>query len=184
MSITHPLRKRIPLFLGAEGPKNVELAARSFDGWFPMLLPPDRFDIYADALRVAPPGFEILQTLYMSTDGDRDAAMLPIRQNVALYVGGMGSREENFHKRVVERCGYGEAAQRIQDLWLGGRQKEAVQAVPDEFIEATSLVGSREQLRERLKLWRASPVTTLLMARAPTFEETVANMEFLAAEAA
>jgi F420-dependent oxidoreductase-like protein len=182
MSITHPLRAHIPLFLGAEGPKNVELAARSFDGWYPILMPPERFDVFEDALKQAPPGFEILQTLGMSLASDPALALLPIKQNVALYVGGMGSKEENFHKRMVERSGYAEVAQQIQDLWLAGRQKEAVLAVPDELADAISLVGSREHLRERLKKWRQSPVTTLMVSRSTTFDETVDNMEFLAAE--
>ena len=182
MSITHPLRPKIPLFLGAEGPKNVELAVSSFDGWFPILMPPARFDLFADTLRQAPPGFEILQTLGMSLVADPAAALLPIKQNIALYVGGMGSKEENFHKRMVERSGYSEAARTIQDLWLAGRQQEAVMAVPDELADALSLVGSREHVRNRLQHWRRSPVTTLMVSRSASYDETVANMEFLAAE--
>ena len=92
----------------------------------------------------------------------------------------MGSRDENFHKRMVERSGYGEAAQKIQDLWLAGRQKEAVLAVPDDLADALSLVGSPEHVRDRLRQWQASPVTTLMVSRSATFDETVANMEFLA----
>ncbi len=118
----------------------------------------------------------------MALSADRAAALQPLKRNIALYVGGMGSKEENFHKRMVERSGYAEAAQRIQDLWLAGRQPEAVEAVPDELAEAISLVGTPEQLRERLAAWRRSPVTTLMISRSPTFEETVRNMEFLAAE--
>ena len=182
MSITHPLRKRIPLFLGAEGPKNVELAVREFDGWYPILMPPQRFDVFAEQLAQRRPGFEILSTVDMSLASDRGRALQPIKRNVALYVGGMGSKDENFHKRMIERSGYGEAAQRIQDLWLAGRQPEAVEAVPDELAEAISLVGSPDELRARLAAWRASPVTTLMISRAATFEETVRNMEFLAAE--
>ncbi len=184
MSITHPLRRQIPVFLGAEGPKNVELAATSFDGWFPFMMPPDRFDIYGDALAKAKPGFEVLQSIGFSLTDDPVAALLPIKKTLALYIGGMGSREENFHKRVVERAGYAEAAQRIQDLWLSGRQQEAVMAVPDELADALSLVGSRERLREKLALWRRSPATTLLIGVAGSFEETLRNMEVLAAEAA
>lgn len=184
MSITHPLRREIPVFLGAEGPKNVELAATSFDGWFPFMMPPDRFDIYGEALAKAKPGFEVLQSIGFSLTEDPARALLPIKKTLALYIGGMGSREENFHKRVVERAGYAEAAQRIQDLWLSGRQQEAVLAVPDELADALSLVGSRERLREKLALWRRSPATTLMISVAGSFDETVRNMEVLAAEAA
>lgn len=184
MSITHPLRKHIPVYLGAEGPKNVELAMTECDGWFPFLMPPDRFDIYGDALALRKPGFEVLQSVSFSLDTDPVTGYLPIKKMLALYVGGMGSKEENFHKRVLERAGYSEVAQKIQDLWLGGRQKEAVMAVPDELADALSLIGSRDSLREKIGRWKRSPATTLMIGVADTFEETVKNMEVLAAEAA
>jgi F420-dependent oxidoreductase-like protein len=182
MSITHPLRRKIPLFLGAEGPKNVALAVERFDGWFPFMTPPDRFDIWQESLRSAKPGFEIIMAIAVALGEDAGRAILELKQNIALYVGGMGSKEENFHKRVVERYGYKEAADRIQELWFSNRQREAVLAVPDELVDAISLVGTPDQLRAKLKAWQQSPVTTLLMQRAPTFERTVAQMEFLAKE--
>jgi F420-dependent oxidoreductase-like protein len=184
MSITHPLRKHIPVYLGAEGPKNVELAMTECDGWFPFLMPPDRFDIYGDALALRKPGFEVLQSVSFSLDTNPITGYLPIKKMLALYVGGMGSKEENFHKRVLERAGYAEVAQKIQDLWLGGRQKEAVMAVPDDLADALSLIGSRDSLREKIGRWKRSPATTLMIGVADTFEETVNNMEVLAAEAA
>lgn len=182
MSIVHPLRRHIPVFLGAEGPKNVELAAREFDGWFPILMPPERFDIFGDALKVSRPGFEIIGSLSARLNDDLAAARLPVKQMVALYVGGMGAKEENFHKRIIERCGFADAAGKIQDLWLAGRQKEAVLAVPDELADALALVGPRGHVRAGLERWKRSPVTTLLMSVTPSFEETVRTMEFLAAE--
>ncbi len=181
-SIVHPLRRRIPVFLGAEGPKNVELAARRFDGWFPFMFPPDRRELFDDALVHAKPGFEILMSVSMSLSDDLAQALVPIKRMIALYVGGMGSREENFHKRVVERCGFKEQADRIQDLWLAGRQKEAVLAVPDELADAISLVGDAAHVSRKLRLWQESPATTLLVGLAPTFDQTVAQMEFLARE--
>ncbi len=184
MSITHPLRKDIPVYLGAEGPKNVELAMTAFDGWFPLLLPPDRFDIYGDTLALRRPGFEILQSVSWSRSTDPAVALLPIKKMLALYVGGMGSKEDNFHKRVIERAGYAEVAARIQDLWLSGRQPEAVMAVPDELADALSVTGSAENRRLRLAAWKASPVTTLMIGVAGSFDETVKNMETLAEEAA
>ncbi|NBX40453.1 MAG: LLM class F420-dependent oxidoreductase [Gammaproteobacteria bacterium] len=183
MSITHPLRKHLPVYLGAEGPKNVELAMTQFDGWFPFLMPPDRFDIYGEALAQRRPDFEVLQSILFSLDTNPLTGYLPVKKMLALYVGGMGSKEENFHKRVVERAGYGDAAQKIQDLWLAGRQKEAVMAVPDELADSLSLIGSRDSLREKLARWTKSPATTLLVGVADSFEETVKNMEVLAAEA-
>lgn len=184
MSITHPLREDIPVYLGAEGPKNVELAMTAFDGWFPLLLPPDRFDIYGDTLTLRRPGFEILQSVSWSRSTDPAVALLPIKKMLALYVGGMGSKEDNFHKRVIERAGYAEVAARIQDLWLSGRQPEAVMAVPDELADALSVTGSAENRRLRLAAWKASPVTTLMIGVAGSFDETVKNMETLAEEAA
>ncbi len=182
MSITHPLRKKIPVFLGAEGPKNVSLAFERFDGWFPFLTPPDRYSLWGDALASVRPGFEILPTVPVGIDDEAPAAMQEFKRMIALYVGGMGSREENFHKRMIERFGYGEAANRIQDLWLSGRQKEAVGAVPDDLAESLSLIGTRADVREKLPAWRASPATTLLVGCASTFDATVRRMEVLAAE--
>jgi F420-dependent oxidoreductase-like protein len=182
MSITRPRRNHIPLFLGAEGPKNVELAARELDGWFAMLLPPERFDLFADALALAKADFEVMQTLPIHLQVRHERGFLAVKEHIALYVGGMGSQQENFHKRVVERCGYAAAAQRIQDLWIAGDRVGAVEAVPDELADAMSLVGTREHIREKIKLWKRSPVTTLMVWRAETFEETVSNMQLLAEE--
>jgi F420-dependent oxidoreductase-like protein len=182
MAITHPLRRKIPVFLGAEGPKNVALAVDRFDGWFPLLTPPDRFSLWSDVLAAARPGFEILPTVPVGIDDEAPRAMQEVKQMLALYIGGMGSREENFHKRMVERYGYGEAADRIQDLWLGGRQQDAVAAVPDDLAESVSLIGTAADVRQKLRAWRASPVTTLLMGCARSFDATVRRMEFLAAE--
>lgn len=183
MSITHPLRRDIPVFLGAEGPKNVALAIDEFDGWFPLMLPPDRFDIYEPALQSARAGFEILQSIAFSTDSDPAVALAPVKKMLALYVGGMGAKDDNFHKRVLERAGYAEVAQRIQDLWLSGRQREAVDAVPDELADALSVTGSLDNIRQRLAAWQASPVSVLMIGVAETFEKTVAHMETLAKEA-
>lgn len=183
MSITHPLRRDIPVFLGAEGPKNVALAIDEFDGWFPLLLPPDRFDIYDPALQSLRAKFEILQSVAFSTESDPVVALAPVKKMLALYVGGMGAKEDNFHKRVLERAGYTEVAQRIQDLWLSGRQREAVDAVPDELADALSVTGSIDNIRQRLAAWKASPVTVLMVGVAETFEKTVAHMETLAKEA-
>lgn len=183
MSITHPLRRDIPVFLGAEGPKNVALAIDEFDGWFPLLLPPDRFDIYDPALQSLRAKFEILQSVAFSTEIDPVVALAPVKKMLALYVGGMGAKEDNFHKRVLERAGYTEVAQRIQDLWLSGRQREAVDAVPDELADALSVTGSIDNIRQRLAAWKASPVTVLMVGVAETFEKTVAHMETLAKEA-
>jgi alkanesulfonate monooxygenase SsuD/methylene tetrahydromethanopterin reductase-like flavin-dependent oxidoreductase (luciferase family) len=177
------LRRNIPVFLGAEGPKNVALAVDEFDGWFPLMLPPDRFDIYEPSLQSLKTPFEILQSVAFSTESDPLVALAPVKKMLALYVGGMGAKEDNFHKRVLERAGYAEAAQRIQDLWLSGRQREAIDAVPDELADTLSVTGSPDNIRRRLAAWKASPVTVLMIGVAETFEKTVAHMETLAKEA-
>lgn len=182
MSVTHPRRPNIPVFLGAEGPKNVDLAFTECDGWLPIFFPPERFDLYADSLAKMRPGFEIIMMMHVGLGDDIAALMQPIKRNIALYVGGMGSKTDNFHKRMLERCGYAEAAQKIQDLWYAGQRAEAIAAVPDEFVDSIALIGSREHIRSRLKACAASPATTLLMHRCDTFEQTVAGMEALAAE--
>lgn len=182
MSITHPLRRNIPIFLGAEGPNNVALAVAEFDGWFPLMLPPDRFDIYEPSLRSLKAGFEILQSVAFSTERDPVVALAPVKKMLALYVGGMGAKEDNFHKRVLERAGYTEVAQRIQDLWLSGKKREAIDAVPDELADALSISGSPDNIRRRLAAWKASPVSVLMIGVAETFEKTVVQMEMLAKE--
>jgi F420-dependent oxidoreductase-like protein len=182
MAITHPLRKRIPVFLGAEGPKNVELAATRFDGWLAMMIPPDRFDVFDTQLKLAKPGFEVLTTVMVKIDEDLPQALLPVKQHVALYVGGMGAQQENYHKRMLERSGFADAAQKIQELWIAGSKREAVDAVPDELADGLALVGSRSHIRHNLNRWKKSPVTTLLLSSSASFEEAVQNMEFLAAE--
>jgi F420-dependent oxidoreductase-like protein len=184
MSITHPLRRRIPVFLGAEGPKNVELAATRFDGWLPMLILPERFDVFDQQLQLAKPGFEILATTTVNISADLDQALLPIKQHVALYVGGMGAQQENFHKRMIERSGFAEAAQRIQELWLAGRKQEAVLAVPDELADSLALVGPLEHVRANLARWSSSPVTTLMITVPAEFDAAIRNMEIIATEVA
>ncbi len=181
-SITHPLRKAIPVLLGAEGPKNVELAFEAFDGWLPMMLPPTRMDLFSDLLAKKKPGFEIIASVPMSIRDDLSEALGPIKKNIALYVGGMGSKEENFHKRFIERMGFVKEAQTIQDLWLSGKQAEAVAAVPDAMADELSLVGPVSHIRDRLKAYKASGITTLAMTRTNTFEDTVRNMEVAARE--
>lgn len=184
MSITHPLRKDLPVYLGAEGPKNVAMAFESFDGWFPFLLPPDRFDMYGDTLTQRRENFAILQSVSFSLDTNPQVALLPVKKMLALYVGGMGSKEENFHKRVIERAGYADAAAKIQELWLSGRQKEAVMAVPDELADALSITGTPENIRLRLGAWKKSPATTLMIGVGDSYEQTVEHMRVLAKEAA
>ncbi|HEX9640797.1 MAG TPA: LLM class flavin-dependent oxidoreductase, partial [Candidatus Krumholzibacteria bacterium] len=161
--ITHPLRADLPIFLGAEGPKNVALAAEIADGWLPLYYSPFRPEVYADSLRGARPGFEIAPTVSVLVTDDLAAGYAPLKANLGFYIGGMGARRRNFHKELMARMGYEAEAQRIQDLFLTGQRAEAIAAVPDAFCDEISLVGPRERIRDRLDAWRETPVTTLLV---------------------
>ncbi|NQZ98155.1 MAG: LLM class F420-dependent oxidoreductase [Myxococcales bacterium] len=164
--ITHPLRADLPIFLGAEGPKNVELAATQCDGWIPLWYSPYRPEVYADSLKHAKPGFEIICGASIHITDDVQGALNAMKPMLGFYVGGMGARDRNFHKDLMGRMGYEEEAQKIQDLFFDGKREEAVAAVPEGFIDEISLIGPRERIRDRLQAWRDSPVTTLLVGGA------------------
>ena len=176
--ITHPLRADLPIFLGAEGPKNVAMATEICDGWFPLYYSPWREAVYADSIADRGDGFEIVYPMQMIVTGDLEAGRLEVKRNLALYVGGMGSRERNFHNQLVVRLGFGEAAKQIQDLYLDGKKAEAVAAVPDALVDEIALVGPKEQIKQRLAAWEASAITGLLVwpksdADLSTFAELV-----------
>jgi len=160
--IVHPRRARIPIYLGAEGPKNVALAAEIADGWLPIFYSPYRHHLYADSLEHAKPGFEIACTVTVNVADDVAAALMPVRMALSFYIGGMGAREQNFHLNLIERMGFGEEARRVQDLFLAGKRAEAIAAVPDALCDEISLCGPPARIRERLEAWKKSPVTTLL----------------------
>lgn len=163
-SIVHAKRPDLPIFLGAEGPKNVALAAELCDGWLPLYYSPFRQEVYADSLKGAPSTFEISQGIHLTVTDDIEAGLAPIKQNLALYIGGMGARSRNFHKELVSRMGFEAACQNVQDLYLAGRKDEAAAAIPDALADEISLVGPKERIRERLDAWRETPVTSLLVA--------------------
>lgn len=162
-SITYPLRGDIPIFLGAEGPKNVAMAAEICDGWFPLYYSPEREKVYADAIQNRADNFEIMYPMQLYIDDDVEAARLEVKKNLALYVGGMGSRDRNFHNKLVARLGYPLEAQKIQDLYLDGKKADSVAAVPDELVDDIALVGPKDRIKQRLAAWEDSAVTSLLV---------------------
>ena len=162
-SITHPLRADVPIYLGAEGPKNVALAAEIADGWLPLYYSPFRPEVYADSLGTLKPGFEIAVTTTVAITNDLAAGYAPHKASLGFYIGGMGAKDKNFHKELMGRMGFEAEADRIQQLFFEGKRGEAIAAVPDAFCDEISLVGPRERIRERLDAWRDSPVTTLLV---------------------
>ncbi len=160
--IQHPVRPDIPLYLGAEGPKNVALGAELCDGWIPMFLSPYRMmDVYEASLAHRPPHFDISATVPVIIDENIDRGLAQIKQNVGFYVGGMGAKSFNVHKDHIGRLGFGEAADRIQELFMSGHRDEAMAAVPDQLADEIALVGPKDRIRERLDAWKDSPVTQL-----------------------
>jgi F420-dependent oxidoreductase-like protein len=159
----HPLRERIPVFLGAEGPKNVALAAEIADGWLPIFYSPEHSpEIYAEPLAGAPERFEIACPVTVVLGDDVDEALQIVKWSLAFYIGGMGAKDMNFHLNVIGRMGFADEALAVQELFLDGRREEAMRAVPDELADAIALVGPAGRITERLQRWVASPVTTIL----------------------
>lgn len=164
--ITRPLRDRIPVYMGAEGPKNVALAVDKADGWLPLFCSPETFelDLYKDTLARRRPEFEVAATVNVHLHDDVRQALLPTKWMLGFYLGGMGARDHNFHLNLIERMGFGEAAHKVQDLFFEGRKDEAIEAVPDELADAISLSGPPARIRERLARWEGTPVTTIIAA--------------------
>jgi F420-dependent oxidoreductase-like protein len=171
-SITHPYRQDLPILLGAEGPRNVALAAEVADGWLPIYYAPEAGAMYdgwlAEGFARRPAGarptsFEIAANCSVVVTDDVDAALDAMRPGLGFYIGGMGAREMNFHKQVFARMGYEAEAERIQDLFLDGRRDEAIAAVPRSLAAAISIVGSREQVRDELSRWEEAGVTMLVV---------------------
>jgi F420-dependent oxidoreductase-like protein len=161
--ITHPPRSDIPIYLGAEGPKNVRLAVEICDGWIPLYYSPYRPEVYDDQLAGKADGFEIAVNVTVAVADDVATALLPVKGALGFYIGGMGAKSTNFHMELMARMGFEEEAHRIQDLFFEGKRDEAVMAVPDAFADEISLVGPPERIRDRLDEWRKTPVTTLLV---------------------
>jgi len=167
-----PLREDIPIFLAAEGPKNVALAAEVCDGWLALFYAPEHDGFYRDALdegfaregaRRSRDDFEVVASVPIVVTEDRDATIDAMRPMYALYFGGMGSRDKNFHADVARRMGYESEVDAIQDLYLAGKKDEAAAAIPSRLIEQLTLIGPREKILHDLEPWKASQVTTLLV---------------------
>jgi F420-dependent oxidoreductase-like protein len=175
--ITHPLRADVPILLGAEGPRNVALAAEIADGWLPLYYSPFRPEVYADSLAGARAGFEIAAGVMVNLTDDLAAGLAPVKSMLGFYVGGMGARRRNFHRELMARMGFEAEAERVQQLFFEGHRAEAIAAVPDRFADEISLVGPVERIRERLAAWRETPVTTLLLLnREPRVMRTLAEL--------
>jgi len=173
-----PVQESIPIYLAAIGPKNVALAAEIADGWLPIFVDPEHFDdAFGPSIAGARPGFEIAATVSVLVGDDVDALRDALKPYIALYVGGMGAKGKNFYNSLISRYGWEAEAEHIQELYLGGKQREAIAAVPDELIDALSLIGPKERIRDRLEAWRETPVTTLIVGSPqPEALEVLANL--------
>jgi alkanesulfonate monooxygenase SsuD/methylene tetrahydromethanopterin reductase-like flavin-dependent oxidoreductase (luciferase family) len=161
--ITHPLRADVPIFIGAEGPRNVTQTAEIADGWLPLYYSPYRQAVYADQISGAKPGFEIAAGVLVNIQDDMEAALYPVKAMLGFYIGGMGSKKRNFHKELMARMGFEAEAEQIQELFFDGKRDEAIAAVPSQFADEISLCGPLARIREKLEDWRRSPVTSLLI---------------------
>jgi F420-dependent oxidoreductase-like protein len=185
-----PVQDRIPVYLAAIGPKNTALAAEIADGWLPILFSPEHVAEFHPTLEEGfaragggkgLDGFDIAPTVNVRIGADRAAARDAMRPYLALYIGGMGSRKQNFYNQLVQRYGFADAAREVQDHYLDGRAKEAAAALPGELIDAVSLCGPPDVVRERLAVFRAAGVGTLMVApMAWTIEERLEQLRLVA----
>jgi F420-dependent oxidoreductase-like protein len=163
-----PVQDRIPIYLAAIGPKNTQLAGEIADGWIPIFFSPEHVGELRPLLEEGAAragrsldGFDIAPTVNAAIDEDLERARDLMRPFIALYVGGMGSREQNFYNALASRYGFADAARKVQDLYLDGRRDEAAAAVPDELVDTVTLCGPADRVRERLEVYRDAGVGTL-----------------------
>jgi F420-dependent oxidoreductase-like protein len=172
-STVHPLRSNIPIFLGAEGPKNVALAGEICDGWLPLFFSPKEDAFYRNCLNegFAKSGeenkadrFEIAATVMIIPGDDVEKCADKVRPFLALYAGGMGARGANFHFEVFARMGYEDVALQVQDLYLAGKKDEAAAAIPLKMVEDVALIGPLDKIRHDVGAWQESCITTFLVS--------------------
>jgi F420-dependent oxidoreductase-like protein len=169
----HPVRDHIPTYLASVGPKNLELTGEIADGWLAIFFSPEHAALSLDAVRAGREkagrgsaddrlaGFDVVPTVPVVIDDDIERAAGPVRPYAALYVGGMGSRKQNFYNALAVRMGYEREAREVQDLFLDRKHREAAMAVPLSFIDQTALIGPRARIRDRLGAYAEAGVTTL-----------------------
>jgi F420-dependent oxidoreductase-like protein len=163
-----PVQEEIPIYLAAIGPKNVALTGEIADGWLPIFLAPEHLDVLMGPLEEGAQragrsldDFDIAPTVNVLISDDIEAARDAMRPILALYVGGMGSREKNFYNALVQRYGFEDAAREVQDLYLDGKKEEAAAALPAELIDTVTLCGPEDRVRDRLAVYAQAGVGTL-----------------------
>jgi F420-dependent oxidoreductase-like protein len=165
-----PVQETIPIYLASIGPKNTELTGEIADGWLPTIVSPEHMDVLTEPLRAGAEragrslaDIAIVPNATANVTDDIAGARDAMRPYLALYVGGMGSREKNFYNQLVQRYGFEEAAREVQDLYLDGKKDEAAAALPDELIDLVSLCGPEDHVRERLRMFRDAGSETLIV---------------------
>jgi F420-dependent oxidoreductase-like protein len=170
-SILHG-RKDMPIYTASISPKGIELAAEIADGVIPVWMNPERWDLYDAPTKAgfAKSGgkkslanFEVAPFVTCVMGNDLEKCRMPVRAQLALYIGGMGARSKNFYNDYAKRLGYEDAAGKIQDLYLTGKKNEAMALVPNKLIDEVALVGPKERIKDRMAAWKASPVKTMLI---------------------
>ncbi|HEY9388898.1 MAG TPA: LLM class F420-dependent oxidoreductase [Mycobacteriales bacterium] len=179
----HPARETIPVYLAAVGPRNVELTGQIADGWLAIFFSPEHAEPSLAALRAGRArtgrdldGFDVVATVPVVFDDDPQAAADPVRGYAALYVGGMGSREQNFYNALARRMGYEQAAEQIQERYLARDYAGAMAAVPFGFLDSTCLLGPVGRVAERMRAYAGAGVTTLALAPQGTLEQRLAAL--------
>ncbi|MEJ7892145.1 MAG: LLM class F420-dependent oxidoreductase [Solirubrobacteraceae bacterium] len=182
------VQDQVPIYIAAIGPKNTELTAEIADGWLPILVSPEHMSEFRPALEAgwarggrSADGFDIAPTVQVRIDDDVEAAHDLMRHFIALYVGGMGSRKQNFYNALVTSYGFGDVAREVQDLYLDGKKDEAAAALGGELIDAVTLCGPADRIRDRLAVYRDAGVGTLIVSpMAFTLDERVSQLRQLA----
>jgi F420-dependent oxidoreductase-like protein len=171
--ITHPLRADIPIMLGAEGPKNVALAGEICDGWLPIFYTPRMADTYNEWLdegfsrpgaRRSRKDFEICATANIVITDDRAAAFAAMKPYLALYMGGMGAEDTNFHADVYRRMGYADVVDDVTKLFRSNQKEKAAEIIPDEVVDDAAIVGDVDYVRKQIKVWEAAGVTMMVVS--------------------
>ena len=184
-STIHPRRTEIPIFLGAEGPKNVALSAEICDGWLPLFFSPKEDAYYRQCLNegfakaddpTKADRFEVAAVMTVVPGDDVEKCADVVRPFLALYAGGMGARGANFHFEVFARMGYEDVALKVQDLYLAGKKKEAAAAIPLAMVEDVALVGPLDKIRDEAAKWRDTCITTFLVGGPARMLETYAKV--------
>ena len=186
-----PERPQVPIYLAAIGPRNMELTGEIADGWLGIFVSPEHLPEQLQQLRAGRAkaghadgsldGFDIAASAGLSIADDLDTGADRLRDNAALYIGGMGSRKKNFYNALARRMGFEDAAQQVQDLYLDRKHRDAAAAVPRDFIDRTALIGPREHIAQRLHAYAEAGVTTLNVSPAgDNLPERIASLHTLA----